>query len=248
MDEGSLETNELTVVGSLEMKELNVVGSLEMKELTVVGSLEMKELTVDGSLETNELTVVGSDDGSAELKMMEDGAAELKIIEDGAAELSSEVPTATDDGVSEGAEDTIKDEEDVETTNEDYLTGAPDLDTALLQHHLSPVGKPPDNAWDDEEHRKEIQREAWTYGTLAQHAAVDAPFNERDVNVSERPQMGLALDSYLLRRHGLDSGSVGVVYTRGKRDIPEVHIRRQLALDKIIILHRGVMEGHRRLE
>ena len=49
---------------------------------------------------------------------------------------------------------------DVETTNADYLTGAPDLDTALLQHHLSPVGKPPDNAWDDEKHREEIEREA----------------------------------------------------------------------------------------
>ena len=60
--------------------------------------------------------------------------------------------------------------------------------------------------------------------------------------------MGLALKSHLLRRHGLDSGTVGVVYTRGKRDIPEVHIRRQLALDEIFILHRGVMEGHRRLE
>ena len=42
-----------------------------------------------------------------------------------------------------------------------YLPRAPNLYTAFLQHHLTPVRKPAHNAGHHKQNREEIQREAW---------------------------------------------------------------------------------------
>lgn len=51
-----------------------------------------------------------------------------------------------------------------------HLPWAPNLNTALLEHHLTPVRQPADHARDDEENREEIQRKTCQYRHTTQRS------------------------------------------------------------------------------
>lgn len=130
-----------------------------------------------------------------------------------------------------------------------YLTRAPDLDPAVLQHHLTPMCQPADHARYDKKHGEEVHRESWSSriqpprsceGTaLLTHSTVNQAAVAKSsicVTASASKNVPPAVES---------TWSAWAGIAKGTACVPEINIWSQLPFDEVFVLHGRVVQRHR---